>query len=213
LNPEKEGVTGIILAGGRSRRLGYKNKALMKVGGRGIIEYVISALLEVTENIIIITNLQDEFVHLRLPIYRDIIPESGSLGGIYTGLGFSETDYNLVLACDMPFIRPHLLRFILNRSEGYDVAIPITPDGHHPTCAVYRKSCIEAIKSQINESNLKISDFFRKVRVNKIEISMLNSPNMLFNINTEEDYLQAISIFEKRQSQRPICHNIIAWGF
>jgi molybdopterin-guanine dinucleotide biosynthesis protein A len=190
-------ITGMILAGGVSKRLGYRNKALLKIGDRSIIERVMDALSKVTESILLITNSPEEFRHLGLPIFEDILPGSGSLGGIYTGLKVSKTHHNLVIACDMPFIRPHLLTFLINHRGNYDVIIPVTPDGHHPTCAVYSKNCIEPIEKQIKTGNLKIADFFPHVRVNKIDFGALYpcyDSNMLFNINSSEDYLKALSI-------------------
>ena len=190
-------ITGIILAGGVSKRLNYRNKALLKIGNLSIIEHIIGALSEVTESIILSTNSSEEFAHLGLPMFGDIIPESGSLGGIYTGLKVSKMHYNLVVACDMPFVQPHLLRLIIDNSSGYDVTIPITPDGFHPTCAVYSKNCIESIEAQIRTRNLKIINFFSQVKVNRVDFSTLSpcyDPNVLLNINTNEDYLKALSI-------------------
>ena len=197
-------VTGIILAGGVSKRLDYKNKALLNIGNKSVIEYVICALSQVTANILLITNSPSEFGYLGLPMFQDIPPGSGSLGGIYTGLRVSETYHNLIVACDMPFIRPYLLTFLIEHSENYDVVIPVTPDGHHPTCAVYSKSCIEPIESQIRAGNLKISDFFPHVRVNRMNFGTLcpcYDPNMFFNINTREDYSKALSIASGHRDQ------------
>ena len=190
-------TTGVILAGGLSRRLDYKNKALLRIGGKSIIERIISALSEVTANIFLITNSSDEFKHLEIPMFGDIIPGSGSLGGIYTGLKVSETYHNLIIACDMPFIRPSLLTLLIQQSRGYDVVIPVTPDGHHPTCAIYSRDCIKPIESQIKTGNLKIIDFFPHVKVNRVDSSMLypyHESYVFFNVNTREDYLKACSI-------------------
>jgi molybdopterin-guanine dinucleotide biosynthesis protein A len=190
-------VTGIILAGGVSRRLNYRNKALLKIDHRSVIEYIIEAVSEVTAEILLITNSPNDFEHLRLPMFRDILPGSGSLGGIYTGLRVSKTYYNLVLACDIPFIQPCLLKFLIDQMQGYDVALPVTPDGYQPTCAIYSKDCIQAIEMQIHDGNLKIANFFPNVRVNKINFSAPNpcyEPNMFFNINTIEDYSKALAI-------------------
>lgn len=190
-------VTGIVLAGGVSKRLNYRNKALLKIGDKSVIERVIYVLSKVTEHILLITNSPEEFQHLGLPMSGDILPGSGSLGGIYTGLKVSKTHHNLVVACDMPFIRPRLLTLLINHREDYDVVIPVTPDGHHPTCAIYSRNCIKPIEAQIAVGKLKIADFFPHVKVNRIDFSAQCppcDPNMFFNINTNEDYLEALSI-------------------
>jgi len=196
-------VTGIILAGGVSRRLNYRNKALLKIGRKSVIQHIIGALSEVTEDILLITNSPDDFEHLNLPMFADILPGSGSLGGIYTGLRVSKTQYNLILACDIPFIQPCLLTFLIEQKKGYDVALPVTPDGYQPTCAIYSKSCIQPIETQIHDGNLKIADFFPNVSVNRINLSTPHScyePNMFFNINTSEDYSKALAMVENARS-------------
>ncbi len=193
-------VTGIILAGGLSRRLGYRNKALLKIGCKSAIEHIIAALSEVTEDILLIANSPGEYEHLGLPMFGDILPGSGSLGGIYTGLKVSKTHHNLIVSCDIPFIKPRLLTFLIDQAKDYDVAIPVTPDGFQPTCAIYSKNCIQLIETQINTGNLKIIDFFPHVKVNRVDMSALYpcyGPNMFFNINTSEDYSKALAIAEE----------------
>ncbi len=195
-------TTGIVLAGGLSRRLDYKNKALLKIGGKSIIERITDALSEVTAGMLLITNSPDDFKHLEIPMFGDIIQGTGSLGGIYTGLRVSETYHNLIVACDMPFIRPSLLAFLIQQSKGYDVVIPVTPDGQHPTCAIYSKDCIEPIEAQIRSGNLKISDFFPNVRTRKMDFNRLHDRYdqiMFFNVNTKDDYLKAVSIAESHR--------------
>jgi molybdopterin-guanine dinucleotide biosynthesis protein A len=199
-------VTGIILAGGVSKRLSYRNKALLKIGGESVIERVIGALSRATESILLITNSPRELEHLGLPMFGDILPGSGSLGGIYTGLKVSKTHHNLIVACDMPFVRPHLLTFLINQKKNYDVVVPVTPDGHHPACAIYSKNCIEPIEAQIKAGDLRIADFFPHVKVNRMDIGALypcHDSNMFFNINTREDYLKALFIARSRRDQPP----------
>lgn len=179
-----------------SKRLGYKNKALLKVGNKSIIERVIDALSIVTDNILLITNSPKEFKHLAIPTYSDIIHGSGPLGGIYTGLQKSMTDYGLVIACDMPFIQSYILESLINQMEGYDIVIPFTPDGYHPLCAIYSKKCITPIRSLINSGSLKVTNLFPCVKVNKVDFTKSSECelNAFFNINTNDDYLLAISL-------------------
>jgi len=191
-------ITGIILAGGVSKRLGYKNKALLKIGNKTIIERVIDALSKMTEDVIIITNSPSEFKHLKMPMYNDIISNAGPLGGIYTGLTISNTYYNLVIACDMPFIQSYILELLVCRIEDNDIVIPVTPDGYHPLCAIYSKKCIDYIKLLIDSGNLKVANLFNYMKVNKVDFPVYDECelNAFFNINTNEDYLRAISLAE-----------------
>jgi len=193
-----------------SKRLGYKNKALLKVGNKSIIEHVIDALSVVTESILLITNSPKEFEYLAIPIYSDIIPGSGPLGGIYTGLQKSMTHCNLVIACDMPFIQPYVLESLINQIEGYDIVIPFTPDGYHPLCAIYSKKCINPIESLINSGSLKVTNLFPYVKVNKVDFTKYSECelNVFFNINTNDDYLLAISLADKYNNELQVTHKL-----
>lgn len=193
------GISGIILAGGLGRRLGYKNKALLILGGKSIADYVIDALSEVTENILLITNAPDEFVQFNLPMLSDIFPNSGPLGGIYSGLKNSKTSYNLVVACDMPFIKSCLFRFLINNIDDNDIVIPVTNDGYHPLCAIYSKNCIEPIEHLIGLGELKVTNLFSYVKVKKVKFPDSDPDcdlKVFYNINTYEDYIRAVSLFE-----------------
>ena len=186
--------TGVILAGGKSRRLGYKTKALLQVGNKRIIERVIDAVHGVTDRVILITNSPDDYKYLGLAMFGDIIPDSGPIGGIYTGIRNSQTHQNIIIACDMPFIKSELLEFLLQKSEGYDIVIPATIDGYHPLCAIYSKNCIKPAKSLIESKSLKVTNLFQYVKVNKVifgENDPYYTQNMFFNVNTEEDYIRA----------------------
>jgi len=194
-------LTGIILAGGIGKRLGYKNKALLTIGRLSIIERVICAISELTRRIVVITNSPDELRHLKLPLYRDFFPGSGPLGGIYTGLRISEAHRNIVIACDMPFIQPRFLRFLVDESEGYDLVLPLASDGYHPLCAIYSKECAKHIETLIKTEVLKVTNLFHFVKVKKVDPELLYpayDPNILFNINTNEDYLRALSIGDEQ---------------
>jgi molybdenum cofactor guanylyltransferase len=191
--------TGVILAGGKSRRLDYRNKALLQIGDKTIIELVVDALSKVTEKIILITNSPQEFEFLKLPMLGDTIPNSGPIGGIYTGLKESKTHQNIVVACDMPFIQPQLLQFLVCQSKGYDIVIPLTIDGYHPLCAVYSKNCIEPIETLIETQSLKVTNLFQHVKVREVMFGTQHpyyTLNMFLNVNTVEDYLRATHVMK-----------------
>ena len=187
----------MILAGGASKRMGNKNKAFLKIGEKSIIERVLDAISVVVPQVILITNSPEQFVHLNRPSYQDILPGNGPLGGIYTGLINSMTNYDLVVACDMPFIQSQLLRLLINYSQDYDIVIPSTPDGYHPLCAIYSKACIDPIEKLINDGSLKVTNLFNYVKVKEvklIEICPEFDLNVLLNINTDQDYKKATAI-------------------
>jgi len=187
----------VILAGGASKRMGNKNKALLKIGEKSIIERVLDAISVVVPQVILITNSPEQFTRLNCPSYRDILPGNGPLGGIYTGLINSTTNYDLVVACDMPFIQSQLLRFLINYSQDYDIVIPSTPDGYHPLCAIYSKACIDPIEKLVNDGSLKVTNLFNYVKVKEVKLIEIYPEfdlNVLLNINTDQDYVKALAI-------------------
>jgi len=187
-------LTGVILAGGKSRRMGY-NKALLSVGGETIIERVLTSLQEITDSLLIVTNSPEEYAFLDIPMKKDILPGKGAFGGIHTALSFSDTPYSLVVACDMPFLNADFLRYMVQLKEGYDIVIPKYSQWYEPLCAIYAKTCIPQIENLLKAGCLKIIELFPMVRtryVSEEEIKSYNSSGMLFfNVNTREDYLRA----------------------
>jgi molybdenum cofactor guanylyltransferase len=187
-------VTGVILAGGKSRRMG-RDKAFLPFGKGMLIERVIEVIQQVADDVILITNTPEQYQRFGLPMFADVIPETGSLGGIYTGLMHTKTAYSLCLACDMPFVKPAFLRFLCETAAEADVVIPRNTEDFQPLCAVYSQVCREAIRQRIEAGQLKITGFFEQVRVRVIEGELLAryDPHnvMFFNANTPEEYEQA----------------------
>lgn len=189
-------VTGIILAGGKSLRMG-QDKAFLRFGSRLMIKEIFARVKEYTEEIIIIANQPEKFSFLKVPVFPDIIAERGPLGGIYTGLVKSSTFYNFVVSCDMPFLNNVLINYLAKRIDGYDIIIANYNDRLQPLCAFYSQNCIEPIKIQLDEGNLRIRDLLKSVNSNIIEqneIDQLNLDERAFlNINSLED----ISLFKQ----------------
>ena len=190
-------VSGIILAGGKSRRLG-RDKALIRLGTRTLIEIVLDKLRCLSDELILSTNEFDKFAFLDVPMVRDIYPRRGVLGGLYSGLQATKSPFAVVVACDMPFLNLNLLRFMILQAQGYDVVVPRLSMGIEPLHAIYARTCLEPIRETLEEGRLRIVDFWEHVRVRYIEkdeIEVLD-PKMLsfFNINTPEDLDKAREI-------------------
>jgi molybdopterin-guanine dinucleotide biosynthesis protein A len=149
----------------------------------------------VTTDVILITNTPEQYQRFGLPMFADVIPEAGSLGGIYTGLVSAKTPYSLCLACDMPFVRPEFLGFLCDMATEADVVIPRNTEDFQPLCALYAQVCREPIRQRIEAGRLKITGFFDQVRVRVIEGDALSryDPHdvMFFNANTPEEYAKA----------------------
>lgn len=188
-------VSCIILAGGKSTRLG-RNKVVERIGDQSLLERVISSLSIFQGDIMIVTSKNSSLPQLmnysQVKIVQDVYPDRGSLGGIYSGLTASQSFYNLVVACDMPFLNLGLLRYMLDIAEGYDVVVPrVSQEIFEPLHAVYSRNCVAPLEILIRENRFKILELFPLVKVKYVEIDEIDrfDPEHLsfFNVNTEAD--------------------------
>jgi molybdopterin-guanine dinucleotide biosynthesis protein A len=187
-------ISCIILAGGKSTRLGH-DKVLETVGNTSLLEQVISRIDPLSKEIIIVTAKERTFAQLasrpKVKVVSDIFPGQGSLGGIYTGLVKSDSFYNLVVAADMPFVNTSLLKYMIGICEGFDFVLPRVNGLFEPLHAIYSKNCIPPIESILNEGKKVIVELFNYVKVKYVEADEVDKfdPQHLsfFNINTKEE--------------------------
>ena len=196
-------VTGVILAGGKSRRMGA-NKALMQLGDASLIEHVIRCMHDVTDELLLVTNSPPEYAHLGVPMHGDILPSTGALGGIYTGLTHASRDTVLCVACDSPFLEPKLLTYLVSVLGEYDAVMPETFTHHDDTqitlqtlCAAYSKRCLSTIELMLRESELRVHALQERAHIKRVspEVWRRFDPDGMsfFNINTPEDFERANS--------------------
>ena len=199
----------IVLAGGKGLRLGHE-KALETVGNKSLIQWVVFSLSFFNSNIIIVTAAKQfppQFIgYLKLKMVTDAYPDKGPLGGIYTGLAASNSFYNLVVACDMPFLNQALLRYMIQISTSFDLVAPRLGNMVEPLHAVYSKGCLAPIERILEQGNLSISQLFTQVRVRYVEAEEIGrfDPEHLsfFNINTEADLATA-----RKLARREVSHD------
>lgn len=193
-------MQGIILAGGKNIRMG-RVKALLTINGETIIEDIAEKLQRILLDIIIVTNTPELFEFMDIPMISDIMPERGSLGGIYSGIYASNSFHSFVVACDMPFLVPELIKYMISEKDDYDIVIPNIDGEYEPLHAIYSKNCLKYMEMLIKENNLKILDFFDKVKVRNIdrtEVLKFASPEVCFyNINTPEDVVKSMEILSR----------------
>ena len=214
-------VTGVILAGGKSRRMG-ENKALMRLGDDSLIGHVIRCLHDVTDELLLITNSPTEYAHLGVPMHGDILPDAGALGGIYTGLIHASHDAILCVACDSPFLNPNLLTYLVSVLGEYDAVMPETYSSRQTPfcrnkdigntnrsygdntqitlqtlCAAYSKRCLPIIELMLRESELRVHALQERAHIKRVspEVWREFDPEGMsfFNINTPEDFKRADS--------------------
>lgn len=198
-------VSVAILAGGQSRRMG-RDKALLPVGGRPVIERVIQCVMPLSDDVTIITNTPEKYYHLGCRTESDVYPGKGSLGGIYTAIHMARYSYCLVVACDMPFLNPNLLQHLMTLTSGFDVVIPHIKDFPETMHAIYGKGCLEPIKWRLLADHLKIITFFEDVRVRYVERDDVArfDPNFysFLNMNTPADWEQVQRLAEEDYNTR-----------
>jgi molybdopterin-guanine dinucleotide biosynthesis protein A len=200
----------IILAGGRGTRFGH-NKALETVGCKSLLQRVVDELNFFDSSIIIVTSNEHSFLNQKsqpgLREATDIFPGKAALGGLYTGLVASNSFYNLVVACDMPFLNRKLLHHMLQCTESYDAVVPRLNDKVEPLHAVYAKSCIPKLESLLMQRNLSIRNVFSMIRVRYIddhEIDIFDPQRLsFFNVNTEAELDQARELAGQREGHDP----------
>jgi molybdopterin-guanine dinucleotide biosynthesis protein A len=188
-------VTGVIQAGGKSVRMGGAPKALMTLGGRRIIERVLAALAPAVDDVLIVTNTPALYAFLGLPMVSDVLPDHGSLGGIYTGLHAATGGAVLTVACDMPFLSTDVARLVVARVGEGDVVIPRVGAQLETMHALYAKTCLPHMEDCLRAGQLKIIGFFHRVRVVEVperELARFGDPAVIFmNVNTPEDLARA----------------------
>ena len=193
-------VTGVILAGGRSRRMG-ENKALMRLGDEPLIAHVIRQMESVTDELLLITNEPNLYTTLKLPMYADILPDMGALGGLHTGLTYAANSAVICVGCDMPLLQPNLLSHLTTLLGDYDAVVPCVEvvDRSTPVLqtlsAVYSKRCLPVIDEMLAAGELRVHALYDRIGARIVEPHEWQAfdPQGLsfFNINTPEDFEKA----------------------
>src|SRR3989338_3011066 len=193
-SPMSRAVTGVILAGGESRRMG-RDKAHLPWGDRTLIEHIVDTLRPVTNEIIVVANDAVPFSHLRTRVVEDLVLGAHALGGLYTGLTLAAHEQCFVCACDAPFLNPALIQFLIQQADGWDLVIPRTREGLQPLHAVYRRSILPAIEEQLRMQRWDLRAVVPNVRaciIGPEQIARFDPEALsFFNVNTPNDYATA----------------------
>jgi len=195
-NKEIPRLTAIILAGGKSSRIGSgQDKAILKLNGKRLIDIVISKLKHIVGDNIIIVGPTEKY-----PSYKQVVPDlfnqKGLLVGLYSGLKTSVSQYNLVVGCDMPFLKVELLQYMRDKIDSNDIIIPRYAKSYvEPLCAIYSKVCLEVMKRNIKVGILSVRKIFPYLKVKYIEEKEIKKVdpelNSFFNVNYKEDFIRA----------------------
>jgi molybdenum cofactor guanylyltransferase len=183
-----------ILAGGRSSRMGT-DKAFVRVLGRPLIEEILGQSAGLGMESLIITNRPAEYAYLGVPLFGDVLPDKGPLGGLYTALHSATRPHELCIACDMPFVVRPLLDYLISLIPQGDAIMPRLNGEAEPFRAIYSRACLAPIRAALDSGRMRMVSFFPDVRVrfvDEAEIDQFDPQHLsFFNVNTPEDLEQA----------------------
>lgn len=192
---KKENITGIILAGGKSKRMG-KDKGLCDFNGKTLVSYAIEVLEPLCGNLMISANyFPEKYAEYKLPVIADDIKEIGPMGGILSCLRRSKTQHNLVLSCDTPFVSSEVFQKLLDAVEKDQIVAPV----HHtflvePLSAYYNTNVINDLEHAVDIGNYKMIEFMKSVRFKGLPIEHLPFFNeyLFLNLNSPKDLEDAL---------------------
>lgn len=185
-------VTGVLLAGGKSQRMG-EDKRFLPIGGTTLLDRGLSAMCQLFQQVCVVIAQDSPFLQTHVPVFRDRVPHSGSLGGLYTGLREASTPYVFVAACDMPFLSLQLVKYMNEVKDETDIVVASWKDRIQPTHAFYSKRCTAILEDMIRTHDMKIQKVFQHPSLNvrfvmDHEVSRIDPEGRSFiNINNPVD--------------------------
>jgi molybdopterin-guanine dinucleotide biosynthesis protein A len=190
---ERARITGVILAGGRSSRLG-QDKALLRLDGEPLLTRAVRLLHGLAGEVLVLGPPERAPYAPDARVIPDERPGDGPLPALATALREMRGDRSVAVATDMPFLNVDLLRYLLDRADTYDVVVPRVGGRTQQLHAVYARGCLPAITAQLERNDLKFDRFFTSVRtltVEEDEIARLDAGLLSFrNVNTESDWTE-----------------------
>lgn len=189
-----DGLTGIILAGGQSRRMG-RPKAFLPWGDTTLIEHVMETLRPVVDEVLVVVDHAAGFRLGGVRVVEDLVPGAHALGGVYTGVRAATWSRSFVCGCDAPFLHPKVIRGLYDLAVECDLVIPRTAGGWQPLHAIYMKLALPVLADQLSRCAWDLQSVISKLRVRVVEPAALRllDPAQLswYNVNTPEEYRQA----------------------
>lgn len=196
--------TAIILAGGQSRRMGF-DKKYIEVEGKYLLDSIVKNLEKEFERIIIVTNTPYYLIKINISYIKDEIENIGPLGGIHSGLKYSDSEYNYIIACDMPYINLKYIRYLKNQVEDNiklkpDAVVTRFNEWIEPFNGIYSKKIVKNIEDYINNKKRNIYSLISTMNTLYVEekIARKFSPDwrMFKNLNTKRDLYEYVNSYE-----------------
>lgn len=169
-----------------------RNKAFLEIDGKPLVERSLEVLQTVFSEVIVSSNEPKLFSRYGVPIIQDEVLDRGPLEGLYQGLKTATYDEVFFVACDMPFLRSDVIRFLAKWIPEYDAVVPKLRSGLHPLHAFYHRRCLPSIKNNLEAGRLKIIDFYPACSVRYVEETELeifsDLKDVFCNVNTPEEW-------------------------
>src|SRR6266850_7586777 len=200
--PTLPDASAVVLAGGKSSRMG-SSKAFLRFDDEPILVHIVRTLGRMFAEVIIVAAPEQELPFLPAMVVRDQVAHQGPVGGLCYGLKATGTDFSFVTSCDVAFLNPELIGYLVSRISEYDVVVPHWQQRLQPLHAVYRRSVLPLLEDQLAHGQLRPIQLFDRVRtgtVNEDEIRRFDPDGLSFlNMNTPQDYEEALRHWEARR--------------
>jgi molybdopterin-guanine dinucleotide biosynthesis protein A len=191
---KRQNITGVILSGGKSSRMG-ENKSLLKINGITVIEIILRLMEPFFEEIILSTNDPEEYKFLGLKSVEDVYRNSGPLAGIHSALKNSATEKNFVISCDVPLMSAEMIEYFLNYESGSDILISRAAGYLQPLVGIYNKKLLPLIENILEETGSRGNHKSLHRLLDAAETTIIDpaglefySDELFFNMNNRNDY-------------------------
>lgn len=183
-------VNGYILAGGKSSRMG-EDKGLILFNGKPMIVHVIEQLKPAVQKIFIVSN-NKAYEQFGLEVIGDLVTDIGPAGGILTAISHTDSDYNFICSCDMPFIKTDSINFLIEQSFDFEITVATHQEKIQPLFGVYSKSCLSEWINQIQKKNYKLQELISHFKLQKLEMKNMQSfdETIFTNVNSKSELEQ-----------------------
>ncbi len=191
-------MDALILAGGKSSRMGGIHKGNLRIGAESFTQRLVNELKAHCQQLFLSygSSVQQEYEDCC--IIRDEYADCGPMGGLHAGLKACNSDILLVAACDMPLLRWDLYSFLLTQLEEYDAVIPVADGKIQPLAAVYTKALLPVLEANLKLGNYRLMSALEQINIHYVELPQFAA--MLRNINTVEEYTALLDEQERRST-------------
>jgi molybdopterin-guanine dinucleotide biosynthesis protein A len=181
-------ISGFVLAGGKSSRMGF-DKAFLMIGNKTLLQNMIDVIKPFCRSVAI-SGQNPGFDEYNLAIVPDLFLECGPISGLYSVLDYTSTDWNLIVSVDIPFLDDELITYLIGNIGDCDGVIPMHKNGVEPLAGLYHRRILPVIRTQIGQGNLKLSRLLSQINTHFIDCNHIveKNPKLFHNINSMEDY-------------------------